>query len=82
MAMVVADGNVKYKNIRRTSFENGINAVYNVMDTIFILFILRTIVSVGKGAMGKGGGMMGNQQKKFEVFKNVNIKFNDVAGLH
>lgn len=35
----------------------------------------------------KGGEMGANQlnqfkNKKFEVTKNVNIKFNDVAGLH
>lgn len=82
MALVVADGNIKYKNIRRTSFENGINYVYSIMDTIFILFILKTIMSAGKQGAGGMGAMAGNQQKKFEVFKNVNIKFNDVAGLH
>lgn len=51
------------------------------MDTVFILFILKTIISAGGKNMG-GAAQMGTQQKKFEVVKNVNITFNDVAGLH
>lgn len=31
---------------------------------------------------GMGAPQMGNQAKKFDIIKNVNIKFADVAGLH
>lgn len=51
------------------------------MDTIFILFILGTIIRAPKGSMG-GAPQVGPQPKKFDIIKNVNIKFNDVAGLH
>ena len=52
------------------------------MDTVLLLFIIGSIVMAPKSSMG-GGGRMGPQmqQKKFELVKNVSIRFDDVAGL-
>lgn len=50
------------------------------MDTILIIFILASIIRAPQSGMG-GAPQMGSQQKKFDLIKNVSIKFNDVAGL-
>lgn len=52
------------------------------MDLIFIMFILGTIIKAPKGSGMGGAPNIGVQQKKFDIIKNVNIKFDDVAGLH
>ena len=83
LAYVVNDGTIKYKNIRRSGVEAAFNKVYVFADTLLILFILGNIIRAPKGGMGgRGGPQMGNQAKKFDITKNVNIKFADVAGLH
>lgn len=78
---VVKDGHIKYRNERRTGVEVILNQLYNVLDLFLIIFIIATIVRAPKGAMG-GRQAMGPEKKKFDVTKNVNVKFTDVAGLH
>lgn len=80
LAYVVADGSIKYKNIRRSGAEAALNRVYNLADTLLIIFILGSIIRAPKGGMG-GAPQMGNQPKKFDIIKNVKIRFADVAGL-
>jgi cell division protease FtsH len=78
---VVKNGHVKYTNIRRTGIEVVFNRVYNFLDMLLIIFIIGTIVRAPKSSqMGRQG--TGQQPKKFEVVKKVNVKFADVAGLH
>lgn len=55
------------------------NQVHNVLDTLLIMFIIGSIIRAPKGQMGKQN--VGQEKKKFDVIKNVNIKFSDVAGL-
>ena len=80
LAYVLADGHIKYRNVRRNSTEAAFNRVYNLADTLLILFILGSIIRAPKGGMG-GAPQIGNQQKKFDIIKNVKIRFADVAGL-
>lgn len=54
--------------------------VYDVLDIFLILFILSKVVPGQK--QGMGGMQQGPQAKKFDVIKNVKVKFDDVAGLH
>lgn len=56
---------------------------YLFLDTAALLLILGILASNrSKGAAGGMGQMAMNKTKKFEVTKNVKIKFPDVAGLH
>jgi ATP-dependent Zn protease len=76
----VKDGHIKYKNVRRTGVEVILNQVYNVLDMFLIIFIIASILRAPKGAMGRQSA--GPEKKKFDVNKNVSVKFADVAGLH
>ena len=64
LAYVVADGSIKYTNVRRSSMEAAFNKVYNLADTLLIIFILGSIIRAPKGGMG-GPPQVGNQIKKF-----------------
>lgn len=77
---MVNDGTIRYTNIRRTGFEAFLYSIYQFMDTLFLLFIIGSIRSAPKTGVGRQG--FGPQPKKFDVTKNVTIKFADVAGLH
>jgi ATP-dependent Zn protease len=81
MHCVMEDGNIPYKNVRRSGILATLSNVYNFLDAILILFILVTIIRAPSGGAGMGAPQM-NQVKKFDIAKNVNIKFADVAGLH
>ena len=55
--------------------------VYKVLDLFFMLFILSKLVPGQKQGM-MGAMQQGPQAKKFDIIKNVKVKFDDVAGLH
>ena len=55
--------------------------VYKVLDLFFMLFILSKLVPGQKQGM-MGAMQHGPQTKKFDIIKNVKVKFDDVAGLH
>ena len=55
--------------------------VYKVLDLFFMLFILSKLVPGQKQGM-MGAMQQGPQTKKFDIIKNVKVKFDDVAGLH
>ena len=59
-----------------------LNHIYNVLDTLLIIFILGTIIRAPKGGAGGAGRNMAVEKKKFDVVTNVTVKFQDVAGLH
>lgn len=81
LAYVMNDGHIKFKNVRRSSLESAFQRVYNVADIMLMVLILGSIIRAPKGGMGGGGMQSGPKQKKFDVIKNMSIKFNDVAGL-
>jgi len=60
---VIEDGNIPFKNVRRSGFENLLKKIYIVLDTILILFIIRTISKASEGAISRA--QMGPQPKKF-----------------
>lgn len=60
---VIEDGNIPFKNVRRSGFETFLKKIYIVLDTILLLFILRTITKASQGGMG--APQMGPQPKKF-----------------
>ena len=66
--------------MRRTGIEVALNRLYNVLDLLLIAFIISTIMRAPKGAMGQTTSAQ--EKKKFDIIKNVNVKFADVAGLH
>lgn len=83
MNLVIADGHIKYKNVRRTGLQVLLNQTYIICDLILLAFIISSILKAPQGASGMGGKQMGGiEKKKFQVTKNVSVKFNDVAGLH
>ena len=80
----MADDKIKYKNIRRTSFESFFQKIYSMSDIMLMVLILGNIMRASKGGMGGmggGGPQMGPKQKKFDVIKDVPTRFSDVAGL-
>lgn len=80
---VAKNGNLSYRNERRSGLEFPMQKFFLVLDTISLAMILGIIlVRRKKGGMEGMGQMGGIKNKKFEVTKNVTIKFNDVAGLH
>ena len=48
---------------------------------MLIIFILGTIIRAPKGGAASARNMT-VEKKKFDVVTNVNVKFQDVAGLH
>lgn len=53
------------------------------VDTLSLAIIIGILISSRNKAGGAGMGQLNMaKNKKFEVTKNVNIKFSDVAGLH
>ena len=58
----------------------AILTAYKVLDLFFMLFILSKLMPGQK--QGMGAMQQGPQAKKFDIIKNVKVKFDDVAGLH
>lgn len=52
------------------------------MDTACLAIILGILYSKRKTMGSSALGVPGIKNKRFTVTKNINIKFNDVAGLH
>ena len=53
------------------------------LDIISLIVIIAHLKSIqGKAGSGMGMGGMPIKSRKFEMIKNVNVKFDDVAGLH
>ena len=66
LSYVMEDGNIKYKNIRRSGLESVFHKLYNMADIMLMVLILGSIMRAPKGSMGGSApSQIGPQQKKF-----------------
>lgn len=87
MEKAMSNPELSYTNKKIQGLDFFLQRFYIVMDTVSLFLIFGLIFyssknSAGKGASGGMGQMMGVSKKTFEVAKDINIKFDDVAGLH
>jgi ATP-dependent Zn protease len=80
---VTKNPQIRYHNKRNSQFDVFLSHIYSVLDIISLVVILGLFYKSSKNQnIGQKFGGQFNKTKNFEMTKNVNVKFKDVAGLH